>query len=98
MKRMMFAAVAVAIATQGESPFAEPFRALADGKPINVTMGHAAPLWTDFDGDGLNDLLVGQFDGGKLLFFKNVGTATAPKFGKGEFVMAGGKVLSVPYG
>jgi len=95
---MILAALAVAIGSQVESSFHEPFRVLAAGKPINVATGHAAPLWTDFDGDGLADLLVGQFDGGKLLFFKNVGKLGAPKFGQGVFVQAGGKDISVPYG
>ena len=43
-----------------------PVRILADGKPIDVTTGHAAPYVRDFDGDGVRDLLVGEFGDGKF--------------------------------
>ncbi len=38
----------------------------AAGEPIDVTTGHAAPYFFDFDGDGLRDLLVGEFGTGKF--------------------------------
>ena len=38
-----------------------PVRLVAGGEPIDVTVGHAAPLMIDMDGDGLRDLLVGEF-------------------------------------
>jgi hypothetical protein len=41
-------------------------RILADGKAIDVTTGHAAPYVLDFDGDGVRDLLVGEFGDGKF--------------------------------
>ncbi|MAG62307.1 hypothetical protein CMO84_02155 [Candidatus Woesearchaeota archaeon] len=41
-----------------------PVRLSAGGEPIDVTVGHAAPLVMDFDGDGLRDLLVGEFGTG----------------------------------
>lgn len=44
----------------------QPERILADGKPIDVTTGHAAPYVLDFDGDGLKDLLVGEFGDGQF--------------------------------
>ena len=50
------------VAQSGE--LAAPVRILADGKPIDVTTGHAAPYVIDFDGDGLLDLLVGEFGNG----------------------------------
>jgi len=39
---------------------------VADGKPIDVTTGHAAPYVLDFDGDGKRDLLVGEFGDGRF--------------------------------
>ncbi len=41
-----------------------PTRVLCAGQPIDVTTGHAAPYRMDFDGDGLIDLLVGEFGDG----------------------------------
>ncbi|RUA10331.1 MAG: hypothetical protein DSY81_03755 [Bacillota bacterium] len=44
-----------------EIVFAPPVRLEANGVPIDVTIGHAAPYVIDFDGDGVRDLLVGEF-------------------------------------
>jgi len=41
-----------------------PVRIEAGGKAIDVTTGHAAPYVIDFDGDGVRDLLVGEFGDG----------------------------------
>lgn len=45
----------------GGPTFAPPVRIEAAGTPIDVTTGHAAPYVYDFDGDGVRDLLVGDF-------------------------------------
>ena len=78
--------------------FEKPFRVQADGKPIDVDIGHAAPYVHDFDGDGVRDLLVGQFGQGRLRIYKNIGTNAAPKFGAHEWFMAGGEIASVAAG
>jgi hypothetical protein len=80
------------------SELAAPFRVEADGKPIDTETGHAVPLMIDFDGDGVRDLLVGQFSGGKLRIYRNVGSNTQPKFGAFAWFNAGGKEASVPFG
>ncbi len=41
-----------------------PILVRSGGEPIDVTTGHAAPYVMDFDGDGLDDLLVGEFGTG----------------------------------
>lgn len=41
--------------------FESPERLVSSGEPIDVTVGHAAPYLHDFDGDGVLDLLVGEF-------------------------------------
>ncbi len=43
-----------------------PVRILAGDQPIDVTTGHAAPYVLDFDGDGVKDLLVGEFGDGEF--------------------------------
>ena len=43
-----------------------PFRIKAQDTVIDVTVGHAAPYIIDFDGDGLRDLLLGEFGRGSF--------------------------------
>ena len=64
------------------SPFLPPVRLEAGGAPIDTEIGHAAPFVGDFDEDGVNDLLVGQFGGGVLWICRNEGTNAAPKLAK----------------
>ena len=72
-----------------EQGFEEPFRIFADGEAIDTDVGHAAPLVTDFDGDGLNDLLVGQFGDGILKIYRNIGSNSQPKYMAGVEFMDG---------
>jgi hypothetical protein len=75
--------------------FEKPFRVQAKGQPIDVEVGHAAPYVVDFDGDGVRDLLVGQFGKGRCRIYRNRGTNTAPAFGEFTFFEAGGKPAEV---
>ena len=81
-----------------DKELAAPFQVEADGKPINVDIAHAAPFFGDFDGDGVNDLLVGQFGEGKLRIYKNTGTNAKPEYEGFEWFMAGGAEGKVPFG
>ena len=85
--------------------FAPPVRLEADGKPIDATGGHAAPALFDMDGDGVKDLLVGQFlREGKVPFpatmrhYRNAGTAKAPKFAGHVLLLGGDAEAGVPTG
>jgi len=74
--------------------FFDPVRLEADGAAIRVEApGYAAPCWADIDGDGKKDLLVGQFNGGKIRVFRNLGDG---KLAAGEWLTAGGKTAEVP--
>lgn len=90
--------VALASSLQPSSSLAAPFLAQAEGKPIQLSVGHAAPIWVDFDRDGKPDLLVGEFGSGGIRFYKNIGTAGKPKFGSFEMLQAGGKPIRVDAG
>lgn len=64
-----------------QGAFKDPVKIEASGKAIDVeSPGHAAPFVADFDGDGVRDLLVGQFSGGKLRVYRNEGSNTSPRF------------------
>ncbi|MEP0842815.1 MAG: VCBS repeat-containing protein [Phycisphaerae bacterium] len=56
---------------------------------------YAAPFLTDWDADGLPDLLAGTSHDA-ILWWKNVGTKTAPRLSYRGFVQADGKRLEVP--
>jgi len=78
--------------------FANYFNISANGSPITVPLGCASPYVYDWDGDGLKDLLFGQFTSGKVQFWRNSGTNAAPVFTTGSYVQAGGVDISVSSG
>lgn len=78
--------------------FANFFNISAGGSPIVVPLGCASPFIYDWDGDGIKDLLFGQFTSGKVQFWKNYGTNAAPVFTSGSYIQAGGVDISVSSG
>jgi hypothetical protein len=76
----------------------DPVQILAGGKPISVSVGHAAPYVADIDGDGNPELLVGQFEDGKLRIYQNQGTRAEPRFEQFTWFQAGGTTGKVPSG
>jgi len=76
----------------------EPVRLEAAGKPIDTEHGHAAPYVCDFDGDGLKDLLVGQFKDGLLWIYRNEGTNSEPNLAGGVKFKEGKEDGRVPSG
>ena len=76
----------------------EPLRIEANGKPIDMTQGNAAPFVADFDGDGQVDLLLGQRGDCKLRIYRNLGDNTEPRLGPSAWFMAGGEEASLPGG
>ncbi len=83
----------------GLAPELEPaVRLEAAGKPIDTDIGHAAPFVCDFDGDGVKDLLVGQFGQGILWIYRNEGTNSEPKLAAGTKFKEGAEDGRVPSG
>lgn len=70
----------------------------AAGKPIDTDIGHAAPLVCDFDGDGVKDLLVGQFGQGVLWIHLNEGTNSEHRLALGVKFKKGAEDGRVPSG
>ena len=64
-----------------------------------LTVGLVAnPCLADWDGDGLNDLLVGQFVEGRLRFYRNIGTNSDPAFSEYSYVRADQAFITTTYG
>ena len=86
--------IATSAFAQSDPEFKAPERLKAKDGYVKVeSPGYAAPCWADVDGDGKKDLLVGQFAGGKMKFYKNRGKG---RLAKGEWLKAGGKIAEVP--
>ncbi len=67
---------------------------MANGKPVRVeSPGWACPCCADMDGDGKKNLLVGQYDGGKIRVSRNLGDC---QFAAGDWLKADGAVAEVP--
>lgn len=101
MLRALLLVLAGLIPTEnvGLSPELEPpVRLEAGGKPIDTDIGHAAPFVCDFDGDGVKDLLVGQFGDGVLWIYHNEGTNSQPKLAAGVKFKQGQEDGRVPSG
>ena len=69
-----------------------------DGEPIDVEVGHAAPLMRDWDGDGTLDLLVGQFGKGFLRVYSNSEKIGTPKLGEHVWAKSQKAKMKVPTG
>lgn len=83
-----------AAAPAGSAEFAAPVRLRAGDGYVKVEApGYACPTMFDVDGDGKKDLVVGQFNGGKMRMYKGV---EGGAFAAGEWLTADGKVAQVP--
>jgi len=90
-----------AVGWSEDSAFATPVRFTSPEGPVRVEApGYASPCWADLDGDGTRELLVGQFNSGKIRVFKSLGDQQIAKgewqVAEGEWLQAGGSVAQVP--
>lgn len=110
--------VACGIFAQHAADLKAPIRIKSGDALIDVVTGHAAPSMRDMDGDGLKDLLVGEFGSGtfpesefltdasrkfgshmavsRVRVYRNVGTATAPRFDGFEYMKTKEGAASIP--
>jgi hypothetical protein len=76
------------------APILAPGVQLKFGNNILAVGIRATPYVTDWDEDGLNDLLCGNGNG-NVYFFKNTNTVQAPIYAPGVLIQAGGVALYV---
>jgi hypothetical protein len=96
MKHLLFSALLLGAGTSISlaADFQPPVRLKAGRDAIRVeSPGYAAPCWADIDGDGTKELLVGQFNQGKIRVFKHLGSE---KFAPGAWLQVEGKAAEVP--
>ena len=74
--------------------FGEPVRIMSGEAPLKVEQpGYAAPCFADINADGKKELLVGQFNQGKIKVYQHL---DKNKFGEGKWLMDGQEIISVP--
>jgi hypothetical protein len=100
MKHNILALLLPALAALAQTPVYDSAVAInANGVPINVGYGgNASPFVVDWDGDGRQDLLLGQYDGGRIRFYPNTNTNHDPVFTTFSYLQADGADISVSYG
>jgi hypothetical protein len=100
MMRILFLSFLPLLIAFAETPvFDPPVPIQANGVNINVGYGgNASPFVIDWDGDNKQDLLLGQFDGGRIRFYTNTGTHYNPTFGSFEYLQADGLAIMLSYG
>ena len=100
LKKVLILVISTAFVMFAQTPvFDPPVYVQANGVNINVGYGgNASPFVVDWDGDGKQDLLLGQFDMGRVRFYTNIGTNYNPTFGDFVYLQASGSYISVSYG
>ena len=78
--------------------FEAPVRLQADGEYIATeSPGYACPTVADVDGDGKQDLVVGQFNKGNMLSCKNIAAdGQPPEYAAAEWIKTGDERAVVP--
>ena len=78
-----------------QTPVFEPGqRVQAGGTDIDVGY-YASPFYYDWDGDGVKDLVTGQYSSGYVRFYKNYGTNSNPSYTSFQYLYADGSLISV---
>ena len=72
-------ASAALLAGAGSSDLSEGIKLKADGKVIDIKVGHLVPCVLDWNADGNKDLVVGQFSGGKIRLYLFTGYVVVAK-------------------
>lgn len=77
--------------------FKGPEQITDSGVPIDVGY-YGAPAMVDWNTDGAKDLILGQFNQGKIRLYLNQGADELPEFNGYTFFQSGGVDITLPYG
>jgi hypothetical protein len=100
MKWFFIVPFTVLIAAAQPPVFNEPFSIYADGVPVEVYYSPAV-CFSDWDGDGLQDLMVGHCNsgmGGTIDLYLNSGFPDSPVFTYSTIMQADGSDIVLPAG
>ena len=74
--------------------FDAPVQIMAGDKALAVeSPGYASPCFADIDQDGTKELLVGQFNDGKIKVYRQLGDH---QFDQGEWLKYKDEVITIP--
>lgn len=90
--------VTLTAASVADPPLFGPYQLIDCGSSRIDVGSHSSPMVADWNGDGLKDLLVGQFDNGMIRFYENVGSNELPVFESFEYLCADGQPILLPFG
>jgi hypothetical protein len=96
VKRLLFTALLFGTGTAFSSAadFEEPVKLMVGNTAIRVEApGWACPCWADLHRDGTKQLLVGQYNRGRIRVYSHL---SANQFAPGQWLEADGKVAEVP--
>ncbi len=98
MKKAVSAAILLSGFVMAGAPIFGPYSWIeATGGRIDVGY-YGAPCIVDWNGDGLKDLVLGQFSYGKIRFYANSGSNSAPVFTGYSYIKSDGVDITMPYG
>ncbi len=87
----------VALAAASAPEFGAYTWLYANGSRIDVGY-YGAPCVADWDGDGLKDLVLGQFTSGQIRFYRNSDSNDSPVLTTYSLIESSGTPISVPSG
>ncbi len=98
MRKVVLAAILLSGFVMAGAPMFGPYSCIvATGGRIDAG-SYGAPCIADWDGDGLKDLVLGKYTDGKIMFYANSGSNSAPVFTTYSYIQSDGVDITLPYG
>ncbi|MCK5063873.1 MAG: hypothetical protein KAQ97_01250 [Candidatus Fermentibacteraceae bacterium] len=98
MKKAILLVILLSCIVMATAPQFGPFSWIEDnGGRIDVG-NFGAPCIVDWDGDGLKDLVLGEFILGRIRFYANSNSNDSPVFTNFSYVQSDGVDIVLPYG